>query len=56
MDFIHKNEVPAHKVFTYANFVSDYCPLKSKPNGVRVTVGGENYPTMMTLVYPQHPF
>ena len=41
MDFIHKHEVPTHKVFTYANFVCDYRPLKSEPFRVRMTVGGD---------------
>ena len=39
MDFIHKYEVPAHKVVTYANFVCDYRPLKSEPFRVQMTVG-----------------
>ena len=41
MDFIHKHEVPPHKVVTYTNFVCDYCPLKSEPYRVRMTVGGD---------------
>ena len=41
MDFIHKHEVPPHKTVTYANFVCDYRPLKSKPFRVRMTVGGD---------------
>ena len=41
MDFIHKHEVPTHKVVTYANFVCDYRPLKSEPFRVRMTVGGD---------------
>ena len=41
MDFIHKHEVPSHKTVTYANFVCDYCPLKSEPFRVRMTVGGD---------------
>ena len=40
MDFIHKHEVPSHKTVTYANFVCDYCPLKSKPFRVQMTAGG----------------
>ena len=41
MDFIHKHEVPSHKVDTYANFVCDYRPLKSEPFRARMTVGGD---------------
>ena len=41
MDFIHKHDVPTHKVVTYANFVCDYRPLKSEPFRVQMTIGGD---------------
>ena len=41
MGFIHKYEVPAHKLVTYANFMCDYRPLKSEPFQVQMTVGGD---------------
>ena len=38
---ISKKEVPqGHKV-TYGNFICDHRPLKSEPNRVRLTVGGD---------------
>ena len=41
IDFIKKSEVPAGRDITYANFILDYRPLKSEPNRVRLTVGGD---------------
>ena len=45
--FIHQREIPSMAKVTYANMVCDYCPLKSKPNRVRLTVGGDrlSYPS-----------
>ncbi len=43
MDFIHKHEVPTHKVVTYANFVCDNRPLKSEPFWVCMTVAGDKF-------------
>ena len=39
--FIHKHEVPPNKKVTYANMVCDHRPLKSEPDRVRLTVGGD---------------
>ena len=39
--FIRKGEVPRGFKVTYGCFVCDYCPLKSEPFKVRLTVGGE---------------
>ena len=38
--------VPQGRDVTYATFVLDYCPLKSEPYRVRITVGGDklSYP------------
>ena len=41
IDFITKEEVPKGRDITYATFVVDYRPLKSEPQRVRITVGGE---------------
>ena len=41
IEFIRKNEVPANKKVTYANFICDYRPLKTEPHRVRLTVGGD---------------
>ena len=41
ISFIHKSAVPSNKKVTYANMVCDYRPLKSEPNRVRLTVGGD---------------
>ena len=41
MDFIHKHEVPNHKLVKYVNFVCNYRPLKSEPFRVQMTVGGD---------------
>ena len=38
--FIRKEESPKGCTLTYENFVCDYCPLKSEPYRVRLTVGG----------------
>ena len=38
--FIHKNNVPSGKKVTYANMVCDHRPLKSEPDRVCLTVGG----------------
>ena len=40
IDFIHKSNVPSNKKVTYGNFICNYCPLKSKPYWVHLTVGG----------------
>ena len=39
--FVRKGEVPRGYTVTYANFVCDYHPLKSKPFRLRLTVGGD---------------
>ena len=45
IEFIHKHEeVPHNKKVTYANMVCDYCPLKSEPFRVRLTIGGNRLP------------
>ena len=44
VDYIHKLEVPADRIVTYANFICDYRPLKSDPHCVRPTVGGDKLP------------
>jgi hypothetical protein len=44
IDFIHRSEVPTDKKVTYGNFICDYRPLKSEPNRVRLTVGGDKLP------------
>ena len=41
IDFISIKDVPSHKKVTYANMVCNYIPLKSDPNRVRLTVGGD---------------
>ena len=41
IEFIKKSEVPKGRDITYANFILDYRPLKSEPNRVRLTVGGD---------------
>ena len=41
IEFIKRSEVPAGRDVTYANFILDYRPLKSEPNRVRLTVGGD---------------
>ena len=41
IDFITKEEVPKGRDITYATFVVDYRPLKSEPQRVRITVGGD---------------
>ena len=41
VDFIHKHEVPKGRDVTYATYVLDYRALKSEPNRVRITVGGD---------------
>jgi hypothetical protein len=44
IDFIKRHEVPTDKKVTYGNFICDYCPLKSEPYRVRLTVGGDKLP------------
>ena len=46
IDFIHKHEVPVGRDITYATFVINYRPLKSKPHRIRITVAGDklSYP------------
>ena len=39
--FITKNKVPRGKNVTYANMVCDHRPLKSEPDRVRLTIGGD---------------
>ena len=41
IEFIPRSEVPNGRDVTYANFILDYRPLKSEPNRVRLTVGGD---------------
>ena len=41
IDFIHRHEVPDGRDVTYATFVLNYRPLKSKMHRVRITVGGD---------------
>ena len=41
IEFIHQHAVPKNQDVTYATFVLDYRPLKSKPHWVRITVGGD---------------
>ena len=38
--FIKKEEVPASRIVTYANFVCDCRPIKPEPYRFRLTVGG----------------
>ena len=46
VEFIPRHQVPLGRNITYATFVLDYRPLKSKPYRVRITVGGDrlSYP------------
>ena len=41
IEFIHKSDVPSHKIVTYANLVCDHRLLKPEPNRVCLTVGGD---------------
>ena len=41
INFIHQHKVPTNKDVTYATFVLDYQPLKSKPHQVRITVSSD---------------
>ena len=41
IDFISTKEVPQGRKVTYGNFICDHLPLKSEPNRVRLTVGGD---------------
>ena len=41
IDFISKSDVLLGQVTTYSLFVLDYRPLKSEPNRIRITVGGD---------------
>ena len=40
IEIIRKEKVPKGRTLTYANFVCDYCPLKSEPCRVILEVGG----------------
>jgi len=44
IEFIHRHEFPAGSKVTYANLVCYYRPLKSEPNRVSITVGGDRLP------------
>ena len=44
IDFVHQHEVPPDKKVTYGNFICDYCPLKTEPYRVCLTVGGNQLP------------
>ena len=46
IEFISAAQVPSGRKVTYGNFVCDYRPLKTEPNRVRLTVGGDklDYP------------
>ena len=41
IDFIKQEDVPKNSKVTYANFVCNYRPLKSKPHRIRLVAGGE---------------
>ena len=46
IEFISAAQVPSGRKVTYGNFVCDHRPLKTEPNRVRLTVGGDklDYP------------
>ena len=48
VDFIHKEEGPQNRDITYAKFVLDYCPLKSKPHPICINVGVDKSTIMQT--------
>jgi hypothetical protein len=50
MVFIHKDQVPVGRVATYLNPVCDYRPKKTDPHQVQLTVGGDNYHTLLMQV------
>ena len=39
IEYIRKEEIPKVCTVIYVNFMCDYCPLKSEPYIVRLTVG-----------------
>ena len=42
--FIHRHEVPQHKVVTFTTFIYDHRPLKSEKWRARLVVGADKLP------------